>query len=382
MNEPQRLVYLDAGIINDIADGKKYPQSAVDDLHAAMREVGAALVISFAHVWDFARGTDEATRLRVSGSLNAFPAVVFLRQDPTSFERENLREYGGRDDWQRDPSELLPRQIEAQLVEDFAAEVLLNPEIVSIAEQVVAVAMQATDADASARTSERQDAGAAPPRGLKVQAFAALTRAEPAADMLAFVRAQFETYPPEKRAEGEAAWPQIEAQINAMWLAIAPLLPQMRQAIEGLPADRIGRLMVNKSGLSAIGFAGANIRGDDARRAEVMAWLSPGLAIVAALAERNAKNIGRTLRYSDRADLEHVKFVPYVDLATVDAANFDVLGKLRAALRCPRAAIVERNPSGGADAAAALGALVSKIRALGAVSPLDDSVEVAQGGTR
>jgi hypothetical protein len=334
-----------------------------------MREVGAALVVSFAHVWDFTRATDEATRRRVGAAVDSFPLAVFMTDDPTRGERDNLQAYGERDDWRGPPSDLLPQQLKAIVVTDFAGEALLNTTVVPQVEQLVGASMQMTEAEAFAREVAR-DAAVAPAKDATVQAFELLAHAESADELLAFVRAE-QLKPAGAAAQVEANWPQTEAAVRAQWAAFAPMRKQFQAQFGAgeVAAERAARLMLNKSGLSSINFAGANIRGDASRRTEIMAWLSPGLALVAALAQRHDKNVARDPRYSDRADLEHMKYVPYVDLATVDAANFEVVSRLRSKLRCPRQVRVLRNPQKGSNASAALEEVIASIRALSGNSP-------------
>jgi hypothetical protein len=123
--------------------------------------------------------------------------------------------------------------------------------------------------------------------------------------------------------------------------------------------EATARLVSRRPELLSVGFAGADIRGGDDRWNALTSRVAPGLAIVAALSRNKRKNAARRVKGGDPADVLHVAFIPYMDLATIDAENLSAIEPILRLAQPRRNGAVITNPGRN------LGPLIAKVQEVG-----------------
>lgn len=182
--------------------------------------------------------------------------------------------------------------------------------------------------------------------------FAMLREAETIDDAIEWMRTRGVT--------DEGALSAMRQNLGPVWGAMKPLVAQHLEqfAASGKPVGTWSRLannapemtlledlpLVTKGGLEAV-----------KRHAQQVA---PGVALRVALAAAKGRDVSRAPRESDLADTFHIPNVPYVDVATVDNANYAAIMPTLAKCSTPRPVKLLRNP--GRD----LGPVLDAVRSL------------------
>jgi len=368
------LIYLDAGTINHIADGKCPPEQ-VADLHAAMREVGASLILSLAHVWDFCNNTDDATKQRVATAIDAFPSRMLIADSPEATEREALDRIG--DGAEFDADTYAPPHWQGRLFQarDFMR--VCEPKVMDAADRFITcvralteahrLGVQARRASTSGPSAQKQERDA-------VRAFLeGLFAAQNDEEIKALVEMRLASLSPEARAasdkmlkdgfeKGIAMFPPEVREQMPQWsldLFCRAVMQTRRDAeTHGITPGRAVQLAVKQPALNSVNWAGARIRGGMDRWYEIAGAVAPGMAIRVKIIEQNTGNAMRNPLHSDTADTIHVLYLPYMDLSVVDANNFSAYQSLQSKVRPRRKGVVVKDP--GRD----LRPLIQRIRSL------------------
>ena len=270
-------------------------------LHVAMIEAKAALVFSVNHAWDFYPRTDQATKDRIAGAFDAFSLVLVPNEEPHIFEKAP----GGPHDLdlrRADIAELLNHH------EATRALSVLDPvtEIVREAEQASLEAARATPRPFKKAEFE-----------MYVQVLVGVitgTNGIDAGDLLRFW----------EERNGRAESPETRDAIIGQLQPIAEMLKQLRVTFPDLDGDDLIKMVRDN---------------EDPR----LALERPGIFFQRALRNGRRQNVTRNSKRSDLVDLQHVQFLPYVDVLTTDRENVAVLVRALPQARCGRSAKLMRN---------------------------------------
>lgn len=346
------LIYLDAGTINRIADGR-VRRELVDELHDALAACGATVVLSLAHLADFLNGTDAETHARVAAAVNAFPAVAYLCNGPLATEVERFDRVARAPDTRESVAQEPPWSPTMRPVHSFAQDLLGDAALMHGVEVINALGREMHRAEtlkADARRADRDEPrrDARQDKEVRLSTLALLASLEPG-DHVDTLRVRA------ARVLPAPAMPQFEAMLSSGALtAVAEQLSATRIA-HGLSPDTFAKKLLAQQELAAVGVAGAELRGDVDGWLDVALDVAPGVALRAQVERCNVRNVRRVPLMSDRADAMHVGYLPYVDVGVVDANNFAAIARLLPRLR--RARVLK-------DPGPELGPLVAAIRGL------------------
>lgn len=322
------LVALDSGVLIDIADGTR-PADDVNDIHDAMRDVGALLLVVPPHLSDLWPSTDTATRSRWQSAINAFPRKAVTLVLPAAAEKAALdAALAGCH---------LPPQEPDLIIEEvviFRLEDLVDGETDRLLTTQGGFASRSAEAQQVGHDAARADGH----------------------DQRTNVDNEFVAKVVEDLLAGRdlASMLAPHALVPDDFQLLAANLPQLvsvlRSQIErhGGDARRAARALALGKSVSDLSWAAT--KGGHERWLALAPDIAPGEYLAYELRRRRDADHTRKSRASDLADLEHVKVVPYVDLATLDRENWAVIEELVKKVRRRRQAHVV--PNGASDLAA------------------------------
>lgn len=342
----ERLIYLDSGTINRIADGKCDPGS-VGELHEVMRATQSTLLLSLAHAWDFCNGTDAATRRRVASAIDAFPGRALVCDGPEKFERQALNAVGDGKDFDPTSSPLDRWSPKILPLSDFHREIFDDASIARGVDAIISLARNYTGAsvlETGVRRQSRAERRAATGKSrgnrdlLERVQTAILAATSPAELRDTFARLVGALPEPDRERARALAEPILEGRLalmvsaNESWRNL------------GMTPERAAQVFLKQHGLLSVDFAGALIRGGMDRWYEIAIKVAPAHAIKVRLAEAGTADDMRNPKVSDQADRLHVQYIPYVDLLVTDANNIAAIEPIVKKIGMPRRAIAIRDP--------------------------------------
>lgn len=304
-------LYLDTGAIALLADGQVSDQQ-VQRLLEAARHHQAVLLVSAAHVIDISRSDDPPTQARMAAVIEAFPFKAAVVRRPQDHEKGGLdAALTGDASIDRPTTGSLPVRPFVRW-DDFMRQEGFNHEHLDAISTTFSRFGEAKNLSFEGRRIAQ-----APPEmeAAMPHILSALVQASSAEEFIA------------RLAFALPHLPMAPSQVEAIW----PIMATSKPALLELAAERGVTLesMVLKlwKRPEAVGadLAGIGVKGGYDRWMEVARHVAPGTWLSALLVKANVRNERRRPGMGDSADQEHVAYLPYVDVATVDAHNHAVL---------------------------------------------------------
>jgi hypothetical protein len=309
-----KRLYLDTAFIADMADGASAPK-VVARLRRALVGSNTVIVVSHAHLIDIARAEDPLTRARVVAFLDTFDCMVAPVIAPRDLEAAAL-------DAVRTAAinELSADDMTFRPLTSVSNDLLAMSDDMHAYETVGGFMAQIADAERAAQAGPRLDGQ--------------ISKAE--RRMLASMIRRVLGGEPIERLVGEleeSSGVQLDPEMRALLVQVvgpqmAASLPAFMKSLgeAGGTVEQFAKTAVRPGGArSDLTYAG--IKGGEERWTAIAPRVAPGTYLASQLRALRRGNLTREIKDSDGADLEHVTFLPYVDLATSDADNVARLSK-------------------------------------------------------
>lgn len=305
--EAHLRVYLDTADIILIADAKA-PSPTVARLRSVLESAPAAIVWSVSHPWDYYPGADEATKERIIDAMNEFPLVVGSYVDPRQLEPR--------------PRDGPTPDLDLRRIVDMR-DLLNHPaatEALAAAAPVVQMVHEAEQASLEAMRASRATPIAGKDKRVYVDALVSVVTSGDPRAMSNLIDELIDLG--EKQQEVEID-PAVRAAIHDQLVPVVEMMKQAKDMYPELDTNALLQHMRNTIDPS-------------------LHETSPGQYAQGLLRQAKRRNVGRNSKRSDPVDLEHVLYLPYVDVFTTDRENVSILQKELPKIRKVRASILVR----------------------------------------
>lgn len=342
-------VYLDTAVLHNIADqlgaheertnlpSRRSIQSLVD----AVTESDAALLVSVGHIVDLVTA-DEETRARFVAALRLFPRVLGVACDPFSAQYQALR--AALDGQPQSP------RWDLYLAEFPRVDDLVSSSQLESARSIAQEGARIHEGRRLAATFRRPDERMKKRLPKLVQRLLAADSEHALAACL------------QEWNDGDMLTTEEQVVAGGDLTPVLDLFRQMKSRLEflselyGLEVSAMLEHVISCPESAQLGFAGLRTPGGFERWLETARLEAPGMYVVAALLKAQVRNVQRQPQQGDRMDFFHAFILPFVDVATIDRANFPALSRALLETQTARGRVALKNP--GAD----LRALVQAVR--------------------